>query len=113
MKTKKNKRSVSKTKKGGVHFDPFRNDMTIYVSIDGGYKRSIRLPKTATIDDLLRELKIFTSRKITRISYENNAIYKITGTINFLGSLEHYKSKKLDVSTVDEIESHGDFKNDL
>lgn len=111
MKTKKNKRT-SKTKKGGVFFDPLRKDMTIYVSIDQGFTRAIRLPKTATIDDLLKELKIVTSRKITRISYENNAIYKITGTINFVGSLQHYKGKKLDVSTIDEIETRGDFKNE-
>ena len=98
MKTKKNKRTSKKTK-GGLFFDPLQKDMTIYVSIDKGFTRSIRLPKTATIDDLLKELKIFTSRKITRISYENNAIYKITGTINFVGSLQHYKSKKLDVKS--------------
>jgi hypothetical protein len=96
MKTKKNKR-ISKKTKGGLYFDPLRENMTIYVSIDGNVM-SIRLSKKSSMQNLITELNKYTSNKIIKISYGDNILYK-NGIVEFIGALNEFKSKTLQVTT--------------
>jgi len=103
MKTKKNKRASKKTKKGGLFFDPFRKDMTIYVSIDGGFTRKVRLSKNANVNILMKELNIWipSTRKIIKIIDPMNDTIFENGTIHFIGNLKEFKNKTFHVITQD------------